>query len=367
MWQKPFKLLRALPAATALVLAACPASYTGTAGEMPLAIERIDGETYMLSHEKLVGEGTGEKDRWRLQRIGRSAGDPLFFDAPLVIDWPEAVGAITDFDGEVAAWLAARHPGRLMRIDRLGLDGSRQTWNLEGQTGAPYAYELMVTRPADASFTWLYFNQADDTYRGRYRPLVQIDGDGARLVADDVVWARCDGSCRYLVDNAGELILKNAGGETLESWAGERQYGLRAVCGSDLVTENTRYSVTATAVVARPMPRGFLADLEAGHLECDRNGAEWLWLEWESRNGYSVDATTAAKRPVITLPAGVRPPLAVLSDDGRAVIAFDRFRNGTAEDSTENLACDNDRPLAEPCTVDYVFFSTAVSTAALRR
>lgn len=365
MWRKPSKLV--LAALAALTLPACSASYTGTAGEMPLALERIDGATYMLSHEKLVGEGTGEKDRWRLQRIGPKASDPLFFDAPFVIDWPEAVGGVSAFDGSVAAWLFARHPGRLLRIDRLGLDGTRQTWTIENEAGAPYAYKLMVTRPADASFAWLYFNQAEDSYHGFYRPLVQIDGDGARLIAHDVVWARCDGPCRYLVDDGGELVLKNANGETLVSWTGESQYGVRAVCGAELVTENNRYAVTPTAVVATPMPRGFLADLEAGHLECDGGSDEWLWVESESRNGYAVGATTGTKRSVVTLPTGVRPPLAALTGDGRAFVAFDHFRNGTAAASTQNLYCDNDRPFAEPCTVDYVFFATSVSTAALRR
>lgn len=368
MWPRPSKLLRALLAAAALAPAGACSSFTGGAGEQPLALEHIDGATYLLSHEKLVADGTGEKDRWRLQRIGSRPGDPVFFDAAYSIDWPEAVGGITAFDGSVAAWVVARHPGRLFRIERLGLDGSRATWDLERETGLPGAYKLMVTRPADASLTWLYFAQADLRYNGYYRPLLQLDGDGVRVVAEDVVWAHCERTCRYLIDDQGEFILKDAGGETLVSWTGEYAYGLRAVCGAELVTENQRYAVTPTAVIARPMPRGFLVDVKfPGRLACSESVTDWMWVESEARGAYAVDATTGAKRSLFQLPLGVRLPIPMLLGDGRALVAFDAYRDGTEADSKETLTCDNDRPWAEPCAADYVFFKTSITTATLKR
>lgn len=368
MWPKPSNLLRAALAAAALATTGACSSFTGSAGELALAVERIDGATYLLSHEKLVADGTGEKDRWRLQRIGSHPGDAVLFDAAYSIDWPEAVGGITAFDRSVAAWVVSRHPGRLFRIERLGLDGSRAAWDLERGTGLPSAYRLMVTRPADASVTWLYFAQADLMYNGYYRPLLQIDADGVRVVAEDVVWAHCERTCRYLVDDHGQLLLKDAGGETLVSWTGESEFGLRAVCGAELVTDDTRYAITATAVIATPMPRGFLADLKSpGHLTCRDDVTDWMWMELETRSAYAIDATTAAKRPLFELPYGIRTPLATLVGDGRAILAFDHYRDGNELDSTETLNCDNDRPWAEPCTADYVFFKTSVTTAALKR
>lgn len=376
MSPRPFKLACAFVTAAALAAGAC-SSFTGTAGESPFAFEQVGGATYLLSHEKFVADGTGEKDRWRLQKIGPRSGEPVFFDAVYSLDRPAAVGGISDADGSVAAWVAARYPGHLYRVERLGADGSRAAWDLPARTALPDAYRLLVTQPADASFTWVYFDQANDatatdsdgpvlTAGG---PLLHIDTDGARVAADHVIWSRCAGECRYLVDDDGVFTLKNAAGDVLASWNDNLPSYVRAVCGRELVTEAWRYAIGATEVVATAMPRGFLKELAWGHLVCRDDALDWMWLETAYHSGgppaaYAVDATKPTTRRLFTFPAGMRTAFAVLFD-GRAQTAFDRYRDGTEGDSTERLSCDNDRPWAEPCAADYIFFSTAVSASTL--
>lgn len=327
---------------------------TGTAGEIPFAFESIAGRTYLLTEQRVVRDGAGERQRWWLNALDAPPDDAVTFDAAYSATLPPALAGIAAADGGVAAWLWVHVPGNTPRIERLGIDGERRAWTLPETSEMPAAYRLAVTAPADHAFVWLFADQADA--RGP-RPLLQVDADGVQIRDDDVVWASCDGGCRYLVEADGAFVLKDASGNAGRGYAA--QGTLRAACGDRLVTEARRYAVAATGVTVERAPAGWATTLVGeGRLACNAGTTRWMWMSPGA--AYALAVTERSVKPVFTLSsASFRRYGAVTA--GKAAVAF------AADTGTDTVTCDNEgRPAAESCVADYDTYATVVSETVLK-